>query len=160
MGNTMKRTGARSSLEVWEPPPPNMFKLNFYGASKEKPGPNGFRGAIRNSESSMVGLYWQYIRENTNNVVELKGLHVGIAMASTYGWFPIILEGDSQLILQMTTKLLHGKMINKVADNWRMAHSLEQLRALLRDQSKVHTHHVKRKASRLADLMAKYGVSQ
>lgn len=78
-----------------------------------------------------MGLYWGYIGENTNNVSELKGLLVGLAMATTFGWFPIILEGDSQLILQLTTKLLHGKRVNKVVDNWRMDHSLEQLRALL-----------------------------
>lgn len=137
-----------------------MFKLNFDGASKGNPGPARFGGAIRNSEDSMVGLYLGYIEENTNNVAELKGLHVGLAMEAFHWWFRIILEGDSQLILQMTTKLLHGKLVNKVADNWRMAHNLEKLRALLRDHFKVHTHHVKRKANILADVLENYGVSQ
>ena len=60
----------------------------------------------------------------------------------------------------MTTKLLHGKTVNKVADNWWMAHSIEQLRELLRDHSEVHTHHVKRKTNRLANLLANHGVEQ
>ena len=81
-------------------------------------------------------------------------------MVTTFGWFPIILEGDSQLILQMTTKLLHGKPMNKVVDNWRMAHSLEHLRELLCGHSEVHTHHVKRKANRLVNLLANHGVEQ
>ena len=72
-----------------------MFKLNFDGASKGNPGLTGFEGAIRNSIGCVVGLYWGYIDENTDNVVELKGLLVGMDMVVTYGWFPIFLEGDS-----------------------------------------------------------------
>ena len=79
----------------------------------------------------MVGLCWRYIGENSNNVAELKGILEGLAMAAQYGWLPIILEGDSQIILQMANKLLHNKMMNKVDDNWKMAHSLELLRDLL-----------------------------
>lgn len=44
--------------------------------------------------------------------------------------------------------------MSKVVDNWKMAHSLDQLRGLQRDHSKVQIHHVKRKANRLADLLA------
>ena len=119
------------SLEICEHPPINMFKLNFDEASKGNPGSTGFGGAIIDSEGNMVGLYWGYISENSNNVAELKGFLVGLVMAAQYGWFPIILEGDSQIILQMATTLLHGKMMNKVVDNWKMAHSLELLRNLL-----------------------------
>jgi len=160
VGNIAERAEDRSSPEAWEPPPTNVFKLKFDGALKGNLGPTGFGGAIRDSKGSMVGLYWGYIGENTNNVAKLKGLHVGLAMAANYGWFPIILEGDSQIILQMTTKLLHGKLVNKVADNWRMAHSLEKLRAMLRNHSEVQTHHIKRKSNRLEDLLVNYGVSQ
>ena len=58
----------------------------------------------------------------------------------------------------MVTKLLHGKPINKVADNWRMEHNLEQLKCLLREHSKVYVHHVKRKANQLVDALANHGV--
>lgn len=58
----------------------------------------------------------------------------------------------------MVTKLLHGKPVSKVADNWKKAHTLEQVRGLFRLNSKVQIHHVKRKANKLADLLANYGV--
>lgn len=58
-----------------------MFKLNFDGVSKRNPGPAGFRGVIRNAEGMTVGLCRGYIRENTNNVAELKGLMTGLSMA-------------------------------------------------------------------------------
>ena len=116
---------------MWDPPLNNMFKLNFDGALKGNPGPTGFGGAIRNVEGMIVGLCWGYIRENTNNVAELKGLMAGLTLDIQQGWMPIVLEGNSRLILQMITKLLHGKLVSKVADNWKMNHSLELLRILL-----------------------------
>ena len=54
---------------------------------------------------------------NTNNVVELKSLLGGLCMVTTHGWLPVIIEGDSQVILQMATKLLHDKEVHKVVDN-------------------------------------------
>lgn len=78
-----------------------------------------------------------------NNVVEMKGLPVGIYMAIQHGWLPIILEGDSHLILQMATKLLHEKPVSKVVDNWKMAHTLYQVRGFLRVHSEFQIHHVK-----------------
>ena len=111
--------------DTWDTPLENMYKLNFDGASKGNPGPTGFGGAIRNSEGNLVGLYWGYMGMNSNNVAELRGLLEGLTMATQKGWLPIILEGDSQVILQMATKLLHGRPVSKVADNWKMTHSLE-----------------------------------
>ena len=52
-----------------------------------------------------------------NNIAELKGLLAGLTMMTNNGWLPIILEGDSKLILQMVSKILHGKPAHKVANN-------------------------------------------
>ena len=87
-GNT-SQTG--HSPESWEPPPANMYKLNFDGASKGNPGPAGFGGAIHNSKGMVEGLFWGYLGNNSNNVTELHGLLAGLTMASQHGWFPIIL---------------------------------------------------------------------
>ena len=48
--NPGKQHKERDSPEVWDPPPNNMFKVNFDGASKGNLSPTGFRGAIRNAE--------------------------------------------------------------------------------------------------------------
>lgn len=135
-----------------------MFKLNFDGVSKANPGPAGFGGAICNSEGKIVGLCCKYIGDNTNNVAKLKGHLAGIVMAIQHGWLPISLEGDSRLILQMATKLLHGKLVSKVVDNWKMAHTIDQLRGLVRAHFEVQIHHVKRKENKLTDLLANYGI--
>lgn len=115
-------------------------------------------GAVQDVTGEIQGIYWGYIGENTNNVVKFKALLAGMDMVMTNGWFPIILEGDSQLILQMAVKLLNGKPVHKVVDNWRMANNLEQLRSLLIVHSEVQIHHVKCKTNKLADLLANHGV--
>ena len=58
----------------------------------------------------------------------------------------------------MAEKLLNGKQVQKVADNWRIVHNLEQLRAKLIRDSEVQIHHVKHKANTLVDLLANHGV--
>lgn len=108
-----------------------MFKLNFDGASKGNPGLAGYGGAIRNSEGNPVGIYWGYIGLNSNNVADLRGLLEGLLMAVRNGWLAMILDGDSQGILQMANKLLNGKPVSKVVNNWKMNNSLEQLRNML-----------------------------
>ena len=160
IGNQGEGNRARNNTETWDLPPKNMYKLNFHGASKGNLGPTGFGGVIRNSKGNLVGFCWGHVGENSINISKLKGLLAGLAMAAQQGWLPIILEGDYQIILQMATKLLHGKPVSKMVDNWKMIHSLEQLRVLLRVHSEVQIHHVRGKANRLADLMANYGASK
>ena len=104
-----------------------IYKLNFYGAAKGNPGPVGIGGAIRNSEGNILEVFWGSIGESTNNVAEIKALLVGLDMIQTNGWHPTILEGDSQLILQMVEKILNGKHVHKVVDNWWLIHNLDLL---------------------------------
>jgi hypothetical protein len=114
---TQVNTRLRNNVEVWEPPPQHMFKLNFDGAPKGNLGLARLGGVFRNAVGESLGVYWDFIGENTNNVTELKSLLEGINMVVTNGWFLVIIEGDSQVILQMAMKLLHGKSVNRVVDN-------------------------------------------
>ena len=120
-----------------------IYKLNFDGAAKGNPRPAGIGGAIRNSEGNILGLFWGSIRDTTNNMAEIKAPLVGLDMIQTHGWHPTILEGDSQIILHMVEKLLKGKQVHKVADNWRLIHNLDLLRAKLLNHSDVKIHHIK-----------------
>lgn len=147
-------------MENWEPPLTSIYKLKFDGDSKGNPRLAGYGGAIRNSEGKPIGLCWGYIGLNSNNVAELRGLLEVLSMAFRKGWLPLILEEDDQVILQMATKLLHGKPVSKVTDNWKMNHSLEVLQTLLRRHFEVHIHHVRRKANKLVDLVVNYGDKQ
>ena len=93
-------------------------------------------------------------------MVEIKELMIGLDMIQTNGWQPTILEGDSQIIIQMAQKILNGKHVHKVANNWRLIHSLHLLRNKLYNQPNFKIHHVRRKANSLADLLANYEVKK
>lgn len=84
-GPTKVNTGQSNSPKVWETPPPNMFKLNFERAAKGNPGPTELGGVFRNAAGEILGVYWGFIGENTNNVVELKALLAGLNMEVTNG---------------------------------------------------------------------------
>lgn len=95
-----------------------------------------------------------------NNVAEINALLVGLDMIQTNGWHPTILEGDSQLILQMAEKILNGKHVHKVADNQQLIHNPDLLQTKLYNRPNVKIHHVKRKANSLVDLLTNYGVEK
>ena len=94
------------------------------------------------------------------NVAEIKVLMMGLDMIQTNGWHSTILEGDSQLILQMAEKILNGKHVHKVADNWQLIHNLDILRNKLYNRPDVRIRHVKRNANSLADFLANHGVEK
>ena len=148
------------SPDHWSPPPQWIFNLNFDGAAKGNPGPAGIGVAIRNSEGIILGVFWGAIRETANNMAEIKALMTGLDMVRTSGWQPTIVEGDSLIIIQMANKILNGKHVHKVADNWRLIHSLENLWNKLYNHLDVKLLHVRRKANALADLLANHGVEK
>lgn len=76
-----------------------MFKLNFDGATKRNPCSTGLGGFFQNMTGEILGIYWVYIGENTNNMAKLKAILEGINMAVKNGWFLVIIEGDSKIIL-------------------------------------------------------------
>ena len=115
---------------------------------------------IRNSEGSILGVFWGAIGETTNNVAEINALMIGLDMVQTNGWQPTIVEGDSLIIIQMANKILNGRHVHKLADNWHLIHSLESLRNKLYNHPDVKLLHVRRKANALADLLANHGVEK
>ena len=47
-----------SSLKFWSPPPLQVFKLNFNGASIGNPGPADYGGVYRDSTGKTIKLYY------------------------------------------------------------------------------------------------------
>ena len=105
------------SPDQWSPPPQRIFKLNFDGAARGNTRPAGIGGAVRNSKGNILSVFWGAIGETMNNVVEIKALMIRFDMIRTNGWQPTIMEGDSQIIIQMAHKILNGKHVHKVVYN-------------------------------------------
>eukprot|EP00253_Pinus_taeda_P013241 PITA_13241 len=101
--------------KCWTPPPPNLFQLNFDGASKGNPGPSGFGGVFRDHTGTLHLLYLGSNGWDTNNSSELEGLWQGLLQAQKHNLFPLKIEGDSQIIINMSKKLSQGTLVHKVS---------------------------------------------
>jgi hypothetical protein len=107
-----------SSPTIWTPPPTDFIKINFDGASKGNPGPAGYGATLRNSRGEILCLVVGYLGETTNNAVELMGLLQGLQIAIARHSHKLILEGDSQIVIQLITKILHGENPQKISPSW------------------------------------------
>jgi ribonuclease HI len=80
------------------------YQLFFDGGSRGNPGPGG-SGSIVVRWTSPPEVVWvasmAYISKNTtNNLAEFQGLKHGLLAARQYGWQPLVVTGDSKLVLQ------------------------------------------------------------
>ena len=73
-------------------------------------------------------------------------------------FFPLIIEGDSQIIINMVTKLMQGSPIHKVSNCWRMAQRLELIDRWLSQHQAISFRHTRREGNKLADFLANLGV--
>lgn len=87
----------------WIHPPKKVIKHNFDGASKGNPGKVGFGGIFRNHEGRPLLLYFGSIGWDTNNSTELEGLWQGMQLADQHNFYPILIEGDTQILINMAT---------------------------------------------------------
>lgn len=128
----------------WQSPPLGFFKLNFDGASKGNLGPAGFGAVIRNSDGIINHLLARSLGFDTNNSTELWGLIRGIDLASLLGLNQLIIEGDSQLIISLVIKIIHGSDPAKLYPSWHLLSSLELFKSLLHPGLILIPSHVRR----------------
>ena len=142
----------------WSPPPQNTFKLNFDGASKGNPGTAGFGGVFRNHQGESLLLYYGNIGWDTNNSAEMEGLWQGLILSQQFGFHPLEVEGDSQILICMANQLLNGTGAHKIANSWRLEARLEAIEHWLHTNHAIIFQHVKREGNKVADLLANTGV--
>jgi len=156
-GNSARHQDSPTS---WTPPPINTFMLNFDGASKGNPGSTGYGGVIRNNQGNPLTVFFGSIGWNTNNAAELEGLWRGLNIAQAQRYSPLIVEGDSQIIINMVSKIQQGSDVQKVSSNWRMVTRLELLQQWLRNNKAISFKHIRREGNKLADFLANLGVDR
>jgi len=142
----------------WTPPPNNSYKLNFDGASKGNPGQAGFGGIIRDSKGNLKQLYYGSLGWDTNNSAELEGLWQGLSIAKELNLKPLLIEGDSQIIINMAKRIQNGSQTRKVAHSWRLEARLNDIEKELLQNKALSFLHTKREGNKTADLLANLGV--
>lgn len=101
--------------------------MNFYGAYKGNIGAAGFGGIFRDSVGTPLGIFFGSIGWDSNNSIELEGLLQGLLLAQEHNFFPLEVEGDSQILINATTHLLLGASASKVSKSWCLAARFEQI---------------------------------
>ena len=85
----------------WEPPPKNVFKINFDGTSKGNPGMASFGGAIKDHKGTIIHIFYGNMGINSNTAAELEGMIVGLTIVDRLNLLLAIVEGDSAIILSL-----------------------------------------------------------
>ena len=91
-------------------------------------------------------------------MAELEGLINGLIWAKQTGKLPLVVEGDSQIIINNARKLQAASLTSQVSKNWRWESRLSILRQILAGEEALLLTHVKREGNRVADAMANTGV--
>jgi ribonuclease HI len=133
--------------------------MNFDGASKGNPGPAGFGVVLRDSTEQINYILAGHLSHDTNNSVEIWGLIKGIQLVTSLNLNHLIIEGDSQVIILLATKITNGSDPAKVSPSWRLLSPLETLRTLLHPSLTLIPSHVQQEANKVVDKLANQGVS-
>jgi ribonuclease HI len=107
----------------------------------------------RDSEGKILVLLASFLGEMTNNVAELTGLLSGLRATIDKGHCSIVLEGDSQVIIHIITKILNGSPPSKISLSWSLLGLLEDFKSLLTSTLSIVPSHVKRTTNSVADCL-------
>lgn len=118
----------------------------------------GFGGILRNHEGTPLQIYFGNIGWDTNNSAELEGLWQGLILTWNLNLQPLVVEGDSQILINMAKHLQNGSQARKIATSWRLEARLEAIEQSLRSNRAISFNHIKREGNKVADLLANIGV--
>jgi ribonuclease HI len=122
------------------------YTLNFDGASKGNPGIGSYGVVIYDCDDNEIYTKSHFIGNNvTNNYAEYSGLYKGLKIAAKNNLYPLVVKGDSNLVIQQMKG--HFKCRSK---------NLEQLyeKCMTLDNKNITYVHVERKYNSRADELA------
>ncbi|XP_059066284.1 uncharacterized protein LOC131857615 [Cryptomeria japonica] len=126
------------------------MKLNFDGASRGNPGRSGLGAIIRNDVGEVVHAISGLVGVATNNVVEISMLEVGLRWCASNGVVKLIIEGDSQVILNGVIKFIF--------QNWQLQSWIPRINLLLNSLGDYHIQHMFREGNKAADYLENMGI--
>jgi ribonuclease HI len=148
-----------SSPSSWSTPPGDFIKLNFDGASKGNPGAAGYGVVFRNHHGHIILINAGSLGHTTNNAAELWGLTRGLQLAIEHSFTKLIVEGDSQIIINLFSRILNGADPERISPSWRLSHGLKTIADLLQPNQAFIPVHIRRKANQVADELANLGTN-
>lgn len=155
-----KKESMRDNVEeFWHPPPDGFLKYNIDGASKGNSGEAGFGGVLRDDTGCIISLFHGHLGKATNNMAELMALEQSLEFLIQNNCQNVIIEADSELVINAAKRISNGTGPEKVTKQWRLTQVLHRIQAHLQELRTLRFIHVRRKANKLADILANQGVS-
>ena len=75
-----------------------------------------------------------------------------------HNFHPIIIKGDSQILINMVSQIQQGSMTSRVAKRWRLMARLELIEKWMKNRRATTFTHVKGEKNKVEDLLANIGV--
>jgi ribonuclease HI len=114
---------------------------------------------FRNHHGHILVIGAGPLGHSTNNAAELWGLIKGLQLAIKNNYTKIIVEGDSQVIIGLLRRILHGANPDSISPSWRLSHGLQIIAGLLHPHQVIIPTHIRRKANQVADELANLGTN-
>jgi hypothetical protein len=93
------------------------------------------------------------------NATKLWGLIKGLQLAFKNGFTKLIVEGESQIIINLLRKILNGANPDRLTPIWRLSHGLQIVTDLLQPNQAIIPAHIRRKANQFVDDLANLGTN-
>ena len=145
-----KQQRTSQSLDRWLPPLEDLSKLNFHGFSKDNPVPTDYEFIIRDQWGAMRESGYVFLLLKNNNTVEIEGLLQGLGWVLENNSLSVLVEGDSQILINMEKKLQSGTKSVKAVGSWRLEGCLEIPGNLLMNGLAARFSHVRRNGNKFA----------
>ena len=133
----------------YSPPPTGILKINTDGSSQGNLDHASIGAIGRGDDGDAIFLLFVYKGQHSNNLMEALAIKVAIEHGCTLGWWKIICESDSQIIVDM----LNNQRLEDVS--WKLASLARQILTRCRSNS-ISFRHIPREWNRVADCLAKW----
>lgn len=144
--------------DYWHPPPQVFLKFNIDGASKGNPGLAGF-GVLRDDIGCILFILHCHLGRATNNMAEVMVLEQCLDFLKQENLHNIIIEANSEPIINSVKRICCGIEPEKVLSHWRLIQVFQRIQFHLLDLQTMSFTHVWRTANKLADVLANQGVA-
>ncbi|XP_069154435.1 uncharacterized protein [Solanum lycopersicum] len=135
-------------MVAWNRPPEQWIKINTDGSALTNPGQIGAGGILRDREGKMVLAFATPLGEGSNNKAETAAALFGLSWALELGYRNILIELDSQLVVQWISK--------KTAPHWSVTKQIERIQHLIMQTQNFKCTHIFREANWVADSLSKH----
>jgi ribonuclease HI len=145
-------------VQYWETRLVDFTKINFDGDSKGNIGSTGEGGVFHDETRTILFIYAFNMGSTTNNAVDLSSLLQGLQLAPKLDIRNIVIKGDLTIIIHDLTRILCGKNLDKISNNWQLLANYIQVSKLIISIHSIIPPHVRRKGNGLDDYLSNQGL--